>query len=61
MPLKGALSGLLRGGNVRICHRHRRLLDRYQQQIGAIAALINHRLHGIGNKHQLTVNGNRRT
>lgn len=47
-----------RGAVVR--HRHRRLLNRHQHQIGPVTATVNHRLHGIGNKHQLTVNGNRR-
>jgi methylated-DNA-protein-cysteine methyltransferase-like protein len=36
------------------------LLDRNQRQVGMSAALVYYRLHGIGNKHQLAVNRDRR-
>lgn len=36
------------------------LLDRNQRQVGMSAALVYDRLHGIGNKHQLAVNRDRR-
>lgn len=36
------------------------LLDRNQRQVGMSAATVYYRLHGIGNKHQLAVNRDRR-
>ncbi len=36
------------------------LLDRNQRQVGMSAAPVYYRLHGIGNKHQLAVNRDRR-
>ena len=36
------------------------LLDRNQRQVGMSATLVYDRLHGIGNKHQLAVNRDRR-
>ncbi len=61
MPLNRGMKTLLRHRRHIISHRHWRMLHRHQHQIGAVTALGNHGLYGIGNKHQLAIYGNRRT
>ena len=58
MPLGRGIDGLLRGRSIAAGDRYGRLLYRHQNQVGPVPSPIHHRLHGIGDKHHLTVNRN---
>ena len=60
MPLGRGIDGLLRGRSIAAGDRYGRLLYRHQNQVGPVPSPIHHRLHGIGDKHHLTVNRNGR-
>lgn len=58
MPLGRGIDGLQRGRSIAAGDRYGRLLYRHQNQVGPVPSPIHHRLHGIGDKHHLTVNRN---